>query len=95
MLENFKSPLFVKFDGYNNPQEHIISINTQMIIIGVFDCLKSKLLSATFRGRGVKVVHGSTTNLNHQLSKASNKIGSSVCGEQAQKDVYYQPVQHS
>ena len=39
----------VKFDGRIDPYEHAIFIKTHMVIIGVPDSLKKKLISDTLR----------------------------------------------
>lgn len=49
MLEKFKLMLLAKFDGRDDPQEHVTSSNTQMEIIGASNSLKYKLLYGTFR----------------------------------------------
>lgn len=47
--ENFKSTPLPSFDGKSDPQEHIISLNNQMSIVGAFNSLKCKLMMGTFK----------------------------------------------
>lgn len=47
--ENFKPLALSSFDGKSGPQEHIISINTQMAIVGASDSLKCKFMVGTFK----------------------------------------------
>lgn len=47
VIENFKPPTMVKFDGKSNPEEHIVAINTKMVTICTSNSLKCKLLSDT------------------------------------------------
>lgn len=44
-----KPPYLAKFDERGDPYKYVASINTQMAIIWVFDSLKCKLLSITFK----------------------------------------------
>lgn len=46
--ENFKPSSLVSFNGKTDPQQHIIAINNQMVIIGAFDSLKCKLMVRNF-----------------------------------------------
>lgn len=39
VLEGFKPPSLAKFDGHNDPYEHVTSINTHMVITRVPDSL--------------------------------------------------------
>ena len=47
--ENFKPPVLASYDGKSDPQEHIISVNNTMALIGASDSLKCKLMAGTFR----------------------------------------------
>lgn len=49
VVENFKPPPLPSFDGQSNPQEHIISLNNLMSIVGAFDSLECKLMAGTFK----------------------------------------------
>lgn len=49
ILNNFKLPSLAKFDGHNDPYEHVASINTQMAIIEAHNSLKCKIIYVTFK----------------------------------------------
>lgn len=47
--KNFKPSPLARFVGNNDLWKHIITINTQMTIIGVIDALKCKLMADTLK----------------------------------------------
>lgn len=52
--ENFKPLPLASFDGKSDPQEHIITINKQMAIMGASYSLKCKLMVGTFKGGALR-----------------------------------------
>lgn len=73
VLENFKPPPLVKFDGKSDPHEHISAINTDMVIIDTSSSLKCTILSITFKEASLRC-HFSMTSYQEQSRKPVHQI---------------------
>src|SRR4051812_36640045 len=76
--KGFKLSYLAKFDGRDDPYEHVTSINTQKTIIETSNSPKCKLLSDTFRDATLQWYKGLPPSFHHQLSGASKENCASV-----------------
>lgn len=82
----FSKPLsLAKFNGHNEPHEHVSSINTQMEIIGNHDSLECKLLSRAFRDTTLRwyicLLRLYITNYRDMVKKLIHQFATSTHGK--------------